>query len=276
MSTKIEWATETWNPITGCTPISEGCQNCFAKRMANRLKGRCGYDKDNPFNVTLHPDRLGQPLRWKKPRRVFVCSMGDLFHPDVRDEWIDQIFWQMGRVARWHTYLVLTKRPERMRDWLNKAYNENAPYRNVWLGVTCENQARADERIPVLLQTPAAVRFVSVEPMLGPVDLTDICTAKTADYSEHVNTLSLEEWTEEEARREFGDNYSPPLDWVICGTESGPKRRPAQIERIRSLKNQCVSSGVPFFLKQMEVDGKLVKMPELDGQKWNEYPGVRA
>ena len=200
--TKIEWTEYSWNPVSGCTPASEGCQNCYAKRMANRLRGRCGYPQDDPFRVTLHEDRLGEPLRWKQPRRVFVCSMGDLFHEDVKDEWIARIWWVMGQCAgyldpsryRGHTFLILTKRPERMQKWLN-GWNDRETRRqwiesfgevydwmsgpkywpdvlpNVWLGVTAENQQRADERIPILLQIPAAVRFVSVEPCLSAVNI---------------------------------------------------------------------------------------------------------
>ena len=164
--TKIEWTEYSWNPVTGCTPASEGCQNCYARRMANRLRGRCGYPADDPFRVTLHPERLGEPLRWKKPRRVFVCSMGDLFHEDVPDEFIDYVFAVMGR-SQQHTFILLTKRPERMREYLQAGrYQQilNIAYRlkyrpeglgkgidnpkdmrwwpNVWLGVTAENQAR--------------------------------------------------------------------------------------------------------------------------------------
>lgn len=266
MSTYIEWCQETWNPVTGCTPISEGCKNCYAKRMANRLAGRYGYPKNNPFQVTFHPDRLNQPLRWKKPKRIFVCSMSDLFHKDVKKEWIDRIFHVMVRSPQ-HTYLLLTKRPERMRDyWMGEIPIHGAPkgytvkktgkthsriLDHIWCGTTAENQQAADERIPVLLQIPAAVRFVSIEPMLSNIDL------KLYDYAKSCNSHSI--------RHQF-------LNWVICGTESGPKRRPAKIEWIRDLKNQCIGEDVSFFLKQMEIDGKVVKMPELDGRIWNEYP----
>ena len=234
--TKIEWADAVWNPVTGCTPISEGCKNCYAERMATRLKGRYGYPEDEPFKVTLHPEKLEEPLKWKKPRRVFVCSMGDLFHEQVPDEYIAKV-WEIMNNASNHTFLVLTKRPQRMKDFLARlgwythdrevnpaeaVLDEGGKYtlKNVWLGVTAENQQRAEERIPILLQLPAAKRFVSVEPMLGPVDLTEV------------------------------GHVGPKLDWVICGSESGPNRRPAKIEWIRSLRNQCIYFGVPFFLKQ--------------------------
>lgn len=187
--TKIEWTEYSWNPVTGCTPASEGCQNCYAKRMATRLKGRYGYPEDEPFKVTLHPEKLKEPLKWKKPRRVFVCSMGDLFHEQVPDEYIAKV-WEVMSNASQHTFLVLTKRPQRMKDFLARlgwyihdrdgypmeaVLDEGGKYtlKNVWLGVTAENQQRADERIPILLQIPAAVRFVSIEPMLGPVVIID-------------------------------------------------------------------------------------------------------
>ena len=252
MSTKIEWVTnldgtkgETWNPITGCTKISEGCKNCYAERMSKRLAGRCGYPKENPFQVTLHPDKLDQPLKWKKPRMIFVCSMGDILHQDVEPIMFVMVLNIIKKCPQ-HTFLMLTKRPGRMiDDHLDNTmiipYFQK-PMPNLWWGVTAENQQRADERIPILLQIPAAKRFVSVEPMLSEVDLT---------------------------------KYLKALDWVICGTESGGKRRrPAKEEWIRQLRFQCVYNNIPFFLKQMEVNGQLVKMPELDGQIYAEYPEV--
>lgn len=200
--TSIEWTEYTWNPVTGCSKMSEGCQHCYAERIAKRLAGRGGYPADEPFRVTLHPERLDEPLRVQKPQRVFVSSMGDLFHPKVPETFISAVFYVMQK-AKQHTFLVLTKRPKRMAEFVDRwihcdnAYPMHAwqigadsaagrplgyghyrrdgqqrpPLPNVWLGVTAENQARADERIPILLQIPAAVRFVSVEPMLGPVDL---------------------------------------------------------------------------------------------------------
>ncbi len=247
-NTRIEWAEAVWNPVTGCTPISEGCKNCYAQRMAKRLAGRCGYPADEPFRVTLHSDRLDEPLKWKKPRRVFVCSMGDLFHEDVPDAWIDQLIWEMGHMLQKHTFLILTKRPERMRDWFIKAYAENLPYPNLWLGVTAENQQRADERIPILLQIPAAVRFVSVEPMLGPVDLS---------LSDGVD-LSMSVGTGLKPGKSYLINS---LDWVICGGETGSRARPMHPDWVRSLRDQCVNAGVSFFFKQW---GEWVPIPTKD------------
>ena len=243
--TKIEWTDATWNPITGCTPVSEGCKNCYAAGIAKRFWG------DRKFSdVQFHIDRLDQPLRWRKPRKVFVCSMSDLFHEQIPEKFV----WDVLTVivdAKKHIFQILTKRPERMNDIMNRFYTYAGEQPHVWLGVTAENQKTADERIPILLDIPAAVRFVSVEPMLSDIDL------KLHSYAQSGNMHST--------RRVF-------LNWIIAGTESGPKRRPAKTEWIRSLKDQCVKAGIPFFLKQREIDGKVVKMPLLDGKKWAEMP----
>lgn len=232
-NTKIEWASATWSPITGCSHDgSPGCDHCYAKRMAQRLKGRYGYPKDNPFKVTFHPDRLDQPLKWKKPKRIFVCSMSDLFHKDVTDKQIDQIFTVMTHPmsgANHHTYLILTKRPERI---LTGHSGHFAEWPNIWLGVTCENQQTADKRIPILLQIPAAVRFISIEPMLSEINLE----------------MALEDF--QPLNPDFSKKPSP-IQWVIVGGESGPGARPMHPEWARSIRNQCQSAGVPFFMKQM-------------------------
>ena len=256
MPTKIEWAQESWNPVTGCTPVSEGCENCYAARMAKRLAGRAGYPADNPFRVTLHPERLDQPAKWRKPRRIFVCSMGDLFHEDVlaggRFGFIDKVM-QVIYDYKQHIFIILTKRPENIPNWW--AW-ETWP--NLWLGVTAENQARADERIPILLSIPAAVRFVSIEPMLGPVDLR----GKLKHYLKPGVPLFS-----------YRYGFKTGLDWVILGCETGPGRRTMLPRWARDVKNQCVAAGVPFFLKQMyRNDGTLWKLPRLDDQIWNQYP----
>ena len=278
-TTGIDYGDMAWNPTSGCTKISESCTNCWAERMAKRMAGRCGYDKDEPFKVTLHPDRLQDPLKWKKPRTVLVSFMGDLFHEDVPDKYIIDCLSIMAEAWQ-HTFIILTKRPARMKDiiahetvandvWLQTSRGVNAepsPWLlpNIWLGVTAENQARADERIPILLQIPAAKRFVSIEPMLGPVDLSnlkydgDVLDALVGEYLSTDGSEAYVPWNK--------------LDWVICGSESGPRKRPAQTEWICDLKDKCVATAVPFYLKQMEVDGKLVKMPELDGRIWREMP----
>jgi protein gp37 len=251
--TKIEWADATWNPVTGCTKVSPGCQNCYAERMAKRLAGRCGYPAEEPFKVTVHPDKLEEPLKWKMPRRVFVCSMSDLFHEDVSESWIYEIFRVMERCPQ-HTFMVLTKRPERMRQMARGVVTgwETEHRKHIWLGVTTENQEQTNKRIPILLDTPAAVRYVSVEPMLGPVDLDNI----QADKYTNINALE-----------------GCGISWVICGSESGPKARPMQREWAFNLMQQCKAVGVPFFYKQGPDDnGFISKMPVLDGRVWAEYP----
>lgn len=307
MPTKIEWVKnpdgtpgETWNPVTGCTPISEGCANCYAKRMAHRLRGRFGYAADEPFKVTLHPERLEEPFRWRKPRRVFVCSMSDLFHPDVPYEFVLRVLAVMAEV-RQHTFQILTKRPQRMQEvlthptvaadvWLQTTRGVDDrtpewPLPNVWLGVTAENQARADERIPILLKTPAAVHFISCEPLLGPLVLRP-------------------EWIELELQA-FGSNgvkAFPRIDLVICGGETGPGARPMHPDWPRKLRDDCQAAGVPFLFKQWgeyspEFDcktryenvhsgagmdepcpmyrvGKKAAGRLLDGQVWDQMPGV--
>ncbi len=229
MATKIEWTDETWNPITGCSPVSPGCDSCYAKRMSIRLAGRYGYPAKGPFRPTFHPERLDHPHRWKKSRRIFVCSMGDLFHDAVTGSQLDQIFSVM-RQAPHHIFLVLTKRPAGMREYIEGRYGRH-PLPNVWLGVTAEDQQRADERIPVLLETPAVRRFVSIEPMLGPVSLPAVWMHRM-DHRTHViknDTI---------------------LDWVIIGGETGPGARPMHPDWVRSVRDQCQMAGTPFFFKQ--------------------------
>lgn len=241
MSTKIEWCEESWNPITGCTPVSDGCKNCYARRMANRLRGRFGYPKEDPFEITFHPDKLDQPLHWKKPRMIFVCSMGDLFHKDVEKAWIDLVFERMNIYAKQHTYLILTKRPE------NIPADKWQPYwKNIWLGVSVENQEAADQRIPTLLKIPAAKRFVSIEPILGPVDLRKWSCTSCKNGTE-IPALLIS--------HHYGGGCGvcmnkPKLDWVIVGGESGPGARPMHPDWVRSVRDQCIDAGIPFFFKQ--------------------------
>lgn len=269
--TRIEWADVTWNPVTGCTPVSSGCAHCYAARMANRLRGRYGYPADEPFRVKVHPDKLREPYRWRKPRRVFVCSMGDLFHEDVEEEFIDEVFATMdgelgdGTNAKQHTYQLLTKRPTRMREYMEEFLDASADYhdgawhiyvpQNVWLGVTSCNQTEADWDIPELLRTPAAVRFVSLEPLLGQIDL---------------ESLDCGEWWFDALRgirREpglppFGGSPDyPRLDWVIVGAETGPGRRPCKLEWIESIVAQCREAEVPCFVKQIEINGRISHHP---------------
>jgi protein gp37 len=247
-NTKIEWCDKTYNPVTGCTKISPGCQNCYAERMSKRLAGRGGYPIDEPFKVTLHPDKLDEPLHWKKPSRIFVCSMSDLFHEDVPFNFIGKVFATMANAPQ-HTFLILTKRAGAMKDFFDAYYSAAWALPNVWLGVTAENQEQADKRIPILLQIPAAKRFVSVEPMLSAVNLSrylkwPICKHWDADGNPRI--FGKYRWEKQGlvAKGWVG------LDHVICGGESGPGARPMHPDWVRSLKDQCVADGIPFMLKQ--------------------------
>jgi len=263
---KIEWTDRTWSPVTGCTKISEGCKNCYAERMARRLAGRYGYPAaPNHFDVTVHEDKLEKPLKRKKPTTYFVCSMGDLFHEDVPDDFIGEAFAVMDN-AKQHAFQLLTKRPERMREFMDGFQDCGNGYvsPHIWPGVSVENQETADERIPILLDTPGAVRFVSLEPMLGSVCLDDETETVYLGIETYHHTMETPDGT--------GIIWHPGLDWVIVGCESGPNRRPCDINWIRDVRDQCIAADIPFFLKQMEIGGKVVKMPELDGKVWAEMP----
>ncbi len=249
MATKIPWCDETLNLVTGCTKVSNGCLNCYAQGLISRFghKGD-GSENDKKFNrIVLHQDRLVTPYKWKKPKSIFVCSMGDLFHDDVPAFFLDVAF-QMMRKMQMHTFLVLTKRPENVLRYMHYVSSWFPP--NVWFGVSVENQETADERIPKLLEIPAHKRFVSVEPMLGSININDYLDR---DYHTADSNYNL-------------------LDWVICGCESGGRRRETKIDWISNLKHQCGISKTPFFLKQMDVGGELVEMPTLNGKIWNQKP----
>lgn len=227
--TKIPWTNRTWNPVTGCTPVSAGCKNCYARTMARRLKAMGVEKYRNEFAVTCHPECLDEPLHWRKPRMVFVCSMGDLFHKDVPDEFIEETYSTMYESTQ-HTFQVLTKRPERMLDFHSKSmYLLNAPFENLWIGTSAENQPTFDDRIRHLLPIPAAVRFVSLEPLLSPIDIPP--------------------------------SVLKQISWVIVGCESGPKRRPCRIEWIQSIVQQCDEAGVPVFVKQISINGRVSRNP---------------
>lgn len=268
--TGIEWTDATWNPLRGCTRVSEGCRNCYAEHVAARFscpgqpyEGLAQRTDKGPRwtgKVALVEDVLDQPLRWRRSRRIFVNSMSDLFHESVPDEWIDRIFAVMA-LAPQHQFQVLTKRPARMRAYLEQDRAINGapwdrwtelafslgfnvrglrgsgglverPLPNVWLGTSIEDQPTADARIPHLLATPAAVRFVSAEPLLGPVD--------------GMYPYLSPAWTEDDpAWPKLGD-----IDWLIVGGESGPGARPMHPDWARSLRDQCAAAGVPFFFKQ--------------------------
>jgi protein gp37 len=317
-NSKIEWCDRVWNPVTGCTRVSAGCDNCYAKRMHGRFHPTYRYSRFE--EVEVHSARLQQPVHWKKAQKVFVDSMGDLFHEAVPDEFIDQVFAVMA-LCEQHTFQVLTKRPERMvswsrdvggvmrRDFVNsqlrrlmenmdgfpkmRGFLRNAPdwpFPNVWLGVSVEDQKTADERIPILLQTPAAIRFVSVEPMLGPVDLI----RSGGPASSYLMVSPIEGYFNCAGR--FIMSKRPTLDWVICGGESGPGAWAIHPGWARSLRDQCQAAGVPFFFKQwgewvpvseVEASGRHFHFPDgttmrragkkvagrlLDGRELNEFP----
>jgi protein gp37 len=293
--TQIEWTDATWNPITGCSVVSAGCKHCYAMKLAGtRLQhhpSRAGLTvetKAGPVwsgQVRFNEQWLDQPMKWKRPRRIFVCAHGDLFHESVPFDWIDRVFAVMA-LAPHHTFQVLTKRPARMLEYI--AYDADIgragfvegrarqmatipahltlatawPFRNVWLGVSVEDQATADERIPLLLETPAAVRWISAEPLLGPVDLTDVDGGAWRG-------LPAEEWLDDmddddsppamridalagEKLHRFGDYVErcPRIDWAVAGGESGTGARPMHPDWARSLRDQCADASVPFLFKQ--------------------------
>lgn len=278
MATKISWATETWSPISGCTPVSAGCKNCYAKKFALRFRGRFGYPADEPFRVTFHPDKLDKPLHWKRPRRVFVVSMGDLFHKDVPDGEIDRVFAIMALCRNRHTFLLLTKRPERMVSYfhrlcyehLNEAAGEwtngmplciNPPWPlpNVWLGISCENQATADERIPHLLQCSAAVRYISYEPALGSVDW-NFCSREDKRKPDDDFPVGCHPCPTNKHWQWISDTVTC-IDQLIIGAESNGSRpgRECKLEWIESAVEQAQAASLPIFVKQIHLDGKLIK-----------------
>lgn len=258
--TAIEWTDTTWNPVTGCIKVSAGCDHCYAETIAHRFAGTKAFP--HGFAVTLHPERIPDPLTWRTPRRVFVNSMSDLFQADVPDEFITDVFAAMA-VARRHTFQILTKRPARMRSLLNDpqfAATIRRPVRlftsewewplpNVWLGVSAENQHWANIRIPALLDTPAAVRFVSAEPLLGPIELDHLDTREGT-----VDALIGDRNHIREIDGSLGSFANPrPLpgiDWVIVGGESGPGARPMHPDWVQAIRDLCGAARVPFFFKQ--------------------------
>tara|TARA_B100000315_G_scaffold10985_2_gene10683 strand:+ start:4698 stop:5411 length:714 start_codon:yes stop_codon:yes gene_type:complete len=229
----IEWTECTWNPITGCKKVSTGCKNCYAERMAKRLKAMGNANYVNGFQLALHNHSLQIPFRWKKPRHIFVNSMSDLFHEDVPLDFIKKVF-EVIKQANWHTYQILTKRSECLLQLDSTLHWAN----NTWMGVSIENSDYT-YRLDHLRLTNAALKFISFEPLLGPI-----------------SKLNLK-----------------GINWVIVGCESGPRARPTQIEWVRLVRDQCHKAKVPFFLKQLKNDkGKLIKMPLLDNKRWDEMP----
>lgn len=237
MPTKIEWCQETWNPVTGCSPISEGCENCYARRMANRLRGRFGYpEAPNHFDITFHKDRLEQPRKWVRPRRVFVCSMSDLFHESMTQIKLFSIFHIIEKCPQ-HIFLVLTKRPERMHRWFCKYYGKKMS--NIWLGVTAENQKCFNERC-FFLDIPASKHFVSFEPLLEAIEIESYPCPQCNSLNPQIV------WPCPYCN---GRRFKWP-DWVVAGPETGPGARECKPEWIELLYEQCYEAGIPFFDKR--------------------------
>jgi len=237
-STQIEWTDATWNPVTGCSKITAGCDNCYAQRFSERFRGVPDHPFENGFDLTLRPARLKQPLSWRQPRRIFVNSMSDLFHKDVPRAFIDQVFDTM-EAAHWHTFQVLTKRSSLLTRYLERRYpNSNAPS-HIWLGVSVEDKQNA-VRIKHLQAAHAMVKFISFEPLIGPVGKVDL----------------------------------NGIDWAILGGESGPRARPMAEEWALDIRDQCKAQKVAFFFKQWggirpKTGGRMLK-----GREWNQYPEV--
>ena len=228
----IEWTEATWNPVTGCDKVSPGCAHCYAERMAKRLHAMGTPNYANGFALTLQPQMLQAPLKWRRPRKIFVNSMSDLFHPSVPTAYIREVFDVMGR-AHWHQFQVLTKRSERLPE-----VDSALPWSpNIWMGVSVENR-RFVHRIEHLRQTAAHVKFLSLEPLLGPLESLDLTG----------------------------------IDWVIVGGESGPRARPMDPGWVASIRDQCHDSGVAFFFKQWGGVFKSRTGRELDGRTWDEMP----
>jgi protein gp37 len=233
----IEWTDATWNPVRGCTKISPGCAHCYAETFAERFRGVPGHPYEKGFDLRLVPEKLAEPLRWATPRTVFVNSMSDLFHQDVPDDFIESVV-RVMRLADWHTYQVLTKRSERMRDLLRTKLRGAAEEPYIWWGVSVENHRHGLPRIEHLRTAPVRVRFLSIEPLL-----------------EDLGRINLS-----------------GINWVIVGGESGHGARPMDPEWVRSIRNQCRSADVPFFFKQWGGFNKKVTGRELDGHTYDEMP----
>jgi len=303
--TKIPWADRSWNPLTGCTKISAGCVNCYAHAIHQR------FGKGRPFDVTFHEDRLDEPLGWKKPARVFVCSMSDLFHEDVTDKQIAAVFDVIRACFNMrpdHQFIILTKRPERMRSVMKRLrfdgrdggqgtyiqendvvgdyplgvnHRGSTGLTNVCLGVSVENQQAADERIPILLDTPAAVRLVSLEPLIGPVSIPRYALGVNAmcDCAKSFMELGMPsiepDFMIHAGCPQCGKKYSKTtgINWLIVGAESGPGARPCDPSWVRSIIKQGTEADVPLFVKQWrDEDCTLVKMPRIDGKVYAQFP----
>ncbi len=273
VKTTIEWTDATWNPVTGCTPISDGCVHCYAQRMAKRLRGRFGYPADDPFRVTFHPDRLDQPLHWKKPRRIFVCSMADLFHKDVKDECIDKVFAVM-QLAWWHTFMVLTKRPENFVKWNRRMQKRRCGYWCEAAGYLLDQYegdsdgtAKTSNRVKPLVESLKNHYYprrdssiLGDTSLLAPWPLPNVQFGVTCENQEAwkerkkwllkcpatVRFVSAEPLLSD---IQFGDLSG--IDGVIAGGCTGPGAPPTHPDAFRSVRDQCAEAGVPFFLKSL-------------------------
>jgi protein gp37 len=234
----IEWTDATWNPVRGCTRITPGCDHCYAETFAERFRGVPGHPYEQGFDLRLIPAKLAEPLRWKKPKMIFVNSMSDLFHKDVPDDYVESVCRVMER-ANWHTYQVLTKRSSRLRNLLHGRLAFAAGLRHIWWGVSVEDRVHGLPRVEHLRQAPAAVRMLSVEPLL----------------------------------EDLGEIKLDGIRWVIVGGESGPGARPMHKDWVRSIRDQCERAGVPFFFKQWGGTRKGKAGRELDGRSYDGVPG---
>ncbi len=234
--TAIEWTDATWNPVTGCTRISAGCDRCYAERFAERFRGVPGHPYEHGFDLTLRPERLDRPASWRRPRMIFVNSMSDLFHKRVPREFVDAVFDTMERADR-HVFQVLTKRSSRLRAYVNARYADRPAPGHVWMGVSVEDGTKLS-RVRHLAETAARVRFLSLEPLIGPVDGLDL----------------------------------GGIHWVIVGGESGPGARPMRSEWVRRIRDRCVASRVPFFFKQWGGPTPKARGRTLDGREWSRWP----
>ena len=236
---QIEWTDATWNPVTGCTKITRGCDHCYAERFAERFRGVPGHPFTQGFDVTLRPERLSQPLVWKRPRMIFVNSMSDLFHKRVPLEFIDRVFDTMEAADR-HVFQVLTKRSTVLRRYIRRRYGTGPVPWHIWCGVSVEDET-ASARIRHLQQTSISTRILSIEPLLGPIDNLDLTG----------------------------------IAWVIVGGESGPQARPMRREWVLDIRDRCQRADVPFFFKQWGGIRKKQTGRTLDGRTWDEMPPVR-
>jgi protein gp37 len=239
LNSSIEWTDATWNPVSGCTKVSTGCDNCYAERIAERFRGVKGHPFESGFDLTFRPHKIAQPLSWRSPKRIFVNSMSDLFHKDVPKEFIDAVFDTMER-AHWHVYQLLTKRSSLMRRYVNQRYADRAAPPHIWLGVSVEDR-QALIRVTHLRQARATIRFISFEPLLEDLDSIDLT---------HIH-------------------------WAIAGGESGPGARLVKPEWIRSIRDQCRSQRVAFFFKQWGGRTSKAKGNRLDGRHWLQYPNPK-